>query len=448
MADQYRFKGLGIPLFPGFKEKILPVLLVYWIVAIALAAVYSTGLPLVLAGWLSPTTIMLWPIGRRFGIKYREYRSSWFIVSVLSMAGVPLTVGWVILTPVSYAVTKYFAIVTLVALVIGFFGAEVAHRGAFGKPVKMFFRPDLILGVNRILAGGLAAIAIGMKFMFTNAPPGDIPNGNWYAFFLVIILGLYQLIPLRGLAKLRTMVSRILYDKSNSYGLTALKELYLVVAITAALFSMHNFFGGVVPFSRNVLAGSIEGTVIMLVSGALSVLLRAGYKKRIGDPFFKETLRQSNVKDLILVIFMTIFFYGFINVMVDGFPRGVNTGPNLDLTLIGLGLYTWGVILLIPLRAWARREQTRGILRQMVNVMLPSMSDGLRAKVMGKVMNSVSELPEDSRLVIVRTMASSLAEMEDRDRAKVVKTQLQVLSSLPPDKRITVMRAMDRAMMH
>jgi hypothetical protein len=439
--------GFRLPLFPGFKSQILPVLSVYWIVAIGLSLVFASGLPLVVAGWLSPTTIMLWPVGRRFGLKYSEYRTPWFIVSVASMAGVPLSVFWIIATPFSDALTKHIAIVILIALVIGAFGVEVAHTRAFGKPQKMFFRPDLILGPNRMLAGGLAAIAIGMKFMFSNAPLGDVPNGNWYAFFLVILLGLYQLIPLRGLTKVRTMVSRIVFDKKAGYWVTALKELYLVAAITIALFSMHNFFGGVIPFTRNVLAGSVEGTVIMIVSGTLLVLLRAWYKKHIGDPFFRETIRQSVIKDLILVVLMTIYFYGFINVMVGGFPRRINVGPYSYLTEIGLGLYAWGIILLIPLRAWARQQSKFGVMEQMMHVMLPSLDFESRKKVVKKVVSAISDMPEKMMLKMVRFHMSNLQKMPEEQRKSMIMTQMDVLSELPSENRLRIMKAMDSATM-
>jgi len=388
---------------------------------------------------------MLWPVGRKLGLRYTDYRTPWFIASVASMAGVPLTVGWIISTPFADQLTKHVAIVALISVVIGLFGVEVAHKGGFGKPVRMFFRPDLILGSNRILAGGLAALAIGMKFMFSNAPPGDTPVGNWYAFFMIIVLGLYQLIPLRGLIKLRTMVSRMVYDKYRGLGITALKEFYLIVGISLMLFAAHNFFGGVTPFSRNVLAGSSQGLAIMVISAAFVIIARSLYKRHIGDPFIKETIGQSLVKDVILAGGMSVYFYGYINVMVG---RAVfNSGPSLYLSLIGLGLYLWGLILLIPLRAWARQNQKFGLMRQMVEVMLPSLNEELRSKVMGKVVYAVSELPEERRNKMVQDMATFVGEMNQADREKVMKTQMQVLSSLSPEKRMDMMKAMDRALL-
>jgi hypothetical protein len=283
--------------------------------------------------------------------------------------------------------------------------------------------------------------------MFTNAPPGDTPHGNWYAFFLIIILGLYQLIPLRGLTKMRTMVSRTLYGKKTGYGITVLKELYLVVAISLMLFAAHNFFGGVTPFTRNVLAGSSEGLTIMIISGTIMIVLRAWYKKHIGDPFFKETVAQSLIKDLILVVGMTFYFYGYINVMVDDFPRSFNLGPNSYLTLIGLGLYIWGIILLIPLRAWARQHQRFGIMEQMMHVVVPSLDSDSRKSLVKKIVTAISEMPEKAMLKMVKFHMMNLQKMPDEQRQSLIKTQLIVLSELPSENRARMMKAMDSVTM-
>jgi len=435
----------SIPLFPQFTTRILPLLAIYWIVGSVSAVLFKTGIPLVLAGWLTPTTIMLWPVGRRYGLAYKDYRTPWFIASVVSMAGVPITVFWIITTPFSDVIAKYAALFLLIVLVIGFFGVEASSRRTYGKPLNMFFRPDLIMGSNRMLAGGLAAMAIGMKFIFSNGPPGDTPIGNWYAFFFIIVLGLYQIIPLRGLLKMKTMVNRMIYGRGGSYVTTLLKEVYFVVAISLMLFGAHNFFGGVTPFSKNVLAGSIPGLVIMIISGTLCVVIRSLYKRHIGDPFIRERFGQSILKDLILVIFMTFYFYGFINVMVGHFPRIPNVGDSTYLTLIGITLYLWGVALLVPLRAWGRRNAKFGIMEQMMTVVLPALKREERKRVMGKIVDGITSLPEKSMEKIVRFHLSTLLKMPPEERAALMETQMEVLSELPPEKRTRMMIAMDAA---
>lgn len=434
----------AIPMFPGFARKILPLLVLYWVAAVFASLSYSTGLPLVLAGWLTPTTIMLWPVGRAQGLKYRDYRTPWFVISVISMAGVPLTVLWIITTPFSDTFLKHFALAFLIVFVIGVFGIEAAHRRAFGRPVRMFFRPDLIMGTNRILAGGLAAMAIGMKFIFSNGPPGDTPIGNWYAFFVIIILGLYQLIPARGMLKMKTMISRMLHNKKST-GLTALKEIYLIAAISLMLFGAHNFFGGVTPFTRNVLKGSSQGLALMVISGALCVILRTAYKRHIGDPFIKETYRQSVIKDSILVVFMAVYFYGLINVMVGGFPRLPNAGSMSYLNFIGMGLFIWGILLLVPVRAWARQNSKFGLMEQMMTVLIPSLPAEDRKSFMGKIIRSIADMPERMLLKIVGLQMSVLEKIPHAQRTTLMATQIEILSELTPEKRMRIMNAMDVA---
>jgi hypothetical protein len=435
-----------LPMFPGFSTNILPVLVAYWVVASGVAAAYSSGLPLVIAGWLSPTTIMLWPVGRKFGLKYTDYRTPWFLASVASMAGVPLCVFWIISTPMSDPFEKYLALVLLISVVIGLFGVETAHREAYGKPLRMFFRPDLILGSNRILAGGLAALAIGMKFMFSDAPPGDVPHGDWFAFFFIIVLGLYQLIPLRGLIKMRSTLTRMLHGGAG-LGTTLLRELYLIAGVSLMLFSAHNFFGGAVPFTRNVLRGSELGAIDMVAAAIFVILLRSWYKRRVGDPFFKETVRQSLIKDLILVVGMSAYFYGFIAVMVGGFPRPLNLGANLYLSLIGLGLYLWGLILLIPLRAWARQNQKTGIMQQMMAVILPSLDSAEKNAAIRKILTGLLALTDSELAKAAKLMVSVLGKLPEEQRGSVMDAQMRVLAELPAEDRLRMMRAMDYAMM-
>ena len=360
------------------------------------------------------------------------------------MIGIPLF-GYLIITSTD-PLTKLASLIGL-AVDIGFWGIPLSLKGAFSPPILMLFRPDLIFGDGRILAGGIVALGFGMKYIFTNVPLGGIPVGNWYALFSVIILALIHIIPLRGMWKMRNRMSRLLFDKGSSFFTTAAKEFYLILAVAALMFSFHNFFGGVTPFTRNVLAGSSEGLTIMVISALFVILVRAWYKKyRIGDPFIIESFSQSLVKHVILAIGLIGFMYGLLNVMAGGFPRQPNVGNDLYLTVVGGIMLVWGMILLVPLRAWGQMNQRQAMMRQMVEILLPTLGNQLRAKAMRKVINAVSDLPERRRMRIVKDMVRYLREMQPEAREKVMETQLDVLSSLSSDKRMALMRAMDFAM--
>jgi hypothetical protein len=436
---------LSIPVMPGFRSRILPVLIAYW-VGTAVFTWFGQPIALVLGSWATVTTIMLWPVGRPLGREYASYRTAWFVVGVASMVGIPFF-GYFIIASTDASV-KMLSLLGL-AVDIGVWGIPLSAKGAFSRPFPMLFRPDLIFADGRLLAGGIVGIGLGMKFIFTNAPPGSIPVGNWYALFSVIILALVQIIPLRGMWKMRNRISRLLFDKWSGFWVTAAKEFYLILAVAALMFSFHNFFGGVIPFTRNVLAGNNEGLALMAAFALFTVLVRAWYKKnRIGDPFIIETRNQSLVKNTILAVGLIGFVYGYLHVMLGGFPRTPNAGSDFYLTILGTAMLVWGLVLLVPVRAWAQMNQRQAMLRQMVQVVLPRLDDESRFKVVGRVIRAVSGLPDEGRIKIVKDMTSFLREMEDGDREKVMKTQLQVLSALEPHKRMAMMKAMDQARMN
>jgi hypothetical protein len=445
MVEEERFsdlRQLRIPMMPGFATRILPLLAVYW----GLTGVFTAlGQPiaLVIGAWATVTTIMLWPIGARFGRTYRSYRTPWFLVGVVSMVGIPVF-GYIILSSTSSLVT-YVALIALV-VDIGVWGIPASSRSAFSSPVPMMFRPDLIFGDGRLLAGGLVALGLGMKFIFSDGPPGNLPHGNWWALFFAILLGLVQIIPLRGIWKMRSRMSRMLTGRGTNYATAVAKESYLLVALVLLMFSFHNFFAGVIPFTKNVLAGSTLGLTIMLVAGAVLVLVRAGYKLRIGDPFVVESFRQSIAKQLILVVGVLAFVYGLLNVMLGHSPLLPNVGSNLYLSEIGVGMVVWGVLLLVPVRAWAQQNQRRAMLRQMVHVVMPALPDRARAVTLWKITWALSGLSAERREELVGAMIGFLAEMPVEAREKIMRSQIDAMARLPSDRRGAMMDAMNRAM--
>jgi hypothetical protein len=426
---------------PGFRG-MLPLLVLYWVLA-SVSALLGQPAGLVIGSWATVTTIMLWPVGRTLRRSYFTYRNIWFVIGVGSMVGIPLF-GYLIIS--SPSPTVRLAALFGLAIDIGAWGIPASTKRAFSVPIRMFFRPDLIFGDGRLLAGGIVAVGLGMKFIFSDMPPGNVPVGNWYALFLVILLGLIQMIPLRGMWKMRSRLSRMAFDKRSGYWATVAREAYLLLAVTALLFGFHNFFGGVTPLTRNVLMGSTEGLAIMAVSAFFLIVVRPWYKKNvIGDPFLVESIRESLIKHSILVVGLVGFAYGYLNVMLGGFPRIPNAGDNLYLSMLGLATVAWGIVLLVPVRAWAQANQRRAMMGQMVQVLLPSLGDDSRGKAVGKVVTAVSRLPEDRRLKITKEMLGHLRSMPGPDRDKVMGALLGAVSSLTPEGRVVMMRAIDKA---
>lgn len=420
----------------------LPLLVLYWVLASA-SAVLGQSAAFVIASWATVTTIMLWPVGGALGRGYGTYRTPWFVVGVGSMVGIPLFGYLIVSSPISDV--KLAALFGL-AVDIGVWGILASTRGAFSSPIRMLFRPDLIFGDGRLLAGGVVAIGLGMKFIFSDMPPGNVPVGNWYALLFVILLGLIQMIPLRGMWKMRNRMSRVAFDRWGGYWTTVAKESYLLLAVAALMFGFHNFFGGVTPLTRNVLMGSTEGLAIMGGSAFFVVLVRAWYKKNvIGDPFLVESYGQSLLKHSILVVGLVGFVYGFLHLMLGGFPRLPNAGDDLYLSVLGILILAWGIALLVPIRVWAQGNQRRAIMGQMVQVLLPSLDDESLGRAVGKVVRAVSQLSQDRRLDMVKEMYGHLHSMSSADKERVMRALLAGVSSLSPVDRIEMMSAMDGA---
>src|SRR5574340_597289 len=111
-------QALPIAMMPGFKDKILPVLIAYWVVTAAFT-LFGQPIALVIGSWATVTTIMVWPVGKAVGRKYTSYRTGWFILGVASMVGIPLF-GYLIISSTD-PVVKTVSLIGL-ALDIGVWG--------------------------------------------------------------------------------------------------------------------------------------------------------------------------------------------------------------------------------------------------------------------------------------------------------------------------------------
>jgi len=166
---------LGLPMHPSFRKKILPLLILYWIIAVVLAIVGQPA-ALVVALWGSITTIMLWPVSEHYGERQEA------LVRNRSPEHDRNTALWLYDNKRNKRDRKVCCAFGTCCRYRNL-GRALCMKNAFGKPVKMLFRPDLLLGDGRILAGGIVAVGLGIKLIFTNAPHGDVPIGNWYALF-------------------------------------------------------------------------------------------------------------------------------------------------------------------------------------------------------------------------------------------------------------------------
>jgi uncharacterized membrane protein len=443
----------------GFFEEILPALIVLWAAIVLAFLIWRQDFLLPVGVWATVTALMLWPVGRRLGRTYSSYRRPLFLLGVLSMAALP-TLGFFLqfLPPTTHHepyVPRTWVLLAVVA-VLTTFSAVAAARAAIGKPIGMFFRPDVLFGDGRVLGTGMIALGLSMRFLFADFPemPPHIasPKGNWWGIAFAIVFGLVQIIPLRGMFKLRLRLARVLEDRWTGWGAIILREGWLVLATLALLFGFHNVFKGTVPLIQPSLAGleeihfreaGLPGLISTALAALFIIFVRGGYKKAIGDPFLKETLRQSIVKAALFLVGFFWLFYSFAHVMEEQ-PFG--SGPNTEFypAIIGWSLLVWGVLMLGPIRIWAQRNQRLAIVKQMVAVLLPAQPPEKRKEVMLKVMHALTECPADQRLEYMRAMQEALNEAPEDVRQLMTEVRMECLVELPAEKRRTLMAAMDQ----
>lgn len=452
----------ALPVLVGFRDELLPALAVIWVLAAILFAASRWPAWLVFALWGSVTTIMLWPVGRRLGIPYRAYRRPLFILGVLSMASPPaLGIALDVLPPNAKGAPSLFRLAALVVtvLVLTAFSVVAATRRAIGGPLPMVFRPDVLFGDGRVLATGIIAIGISFRILLGDLPGAEpylpAPSNSWWGILFAIGLGLVQIIPLRGMLKLRMRLARVSAGRLAGWGAVAIRETYLLVAALAVLYGFHNVFMGKIPLVDMTLGGLLDerfaesgrpALVSLLLAGLFLVLVRGGYKRRIGDPFIRETRAQTAVKQGLFLFGIVWFLYSFAIIMTGrAFLQAplVNTQP--APLLLGSALLVWGILMVGPLRAWAQRNQRLALIGQMSTMLLPSMPPDRRKSVMLKVMDGLARCSAPDRVAYLSTMLDALRAAPESTRTLMAALRVECLAELPQATRRRLMASMDEA---
>lgn len=452
----------ALPVLVGFREELGPALAVIWIAAIGLFVASRWPAWLVFALWGSVTTIMLWPVGHRLGIPYRTYRRPLFILGVLSMASLPALGIALDVLPANAKEAPYLprlAALVLTVLILTGFSIAAASRRAIGTPLPMFFRPDVLFGDGRVLATGIIALGISFRVLLGGlpdvAPHLPVPAGSWWGLLFAIGLGLVQIIPLRGMLKLRMRLARVGAGRWRGWGAVVVRDAYLVLAALAVLYGFHNVFMGKVPLVDMTLGGleadrfadaGLPGLVSLVLAGLFLIMVRGGYKRRIGDPFIRETRIQSAVKQLLFLVGIVWLLYSFAIVMTGRpFLRAPLVNSEPAPLVLGLALFGWGLALLGPIRYWAQRNQRLALIGQMAAVLLPAMEPERGKAVMLQVMDGLSRCSAPDRVAYISAMLDALAGARDDVRSLMAALRVECLAELPAETRRRLMTAMDVA---
>lgn len=447
----------GPPIFVGFRTEIVPALTLLW-TGITIAFIVSHESYLWPAAvWASVTTIMLWPAGRALGHPYFSYRTPLFVLGVISM-GYILFTGFSMRTGWAYEVK--LGIFLALPVVLSVFAIIPGLPWAISRPIRMFFRPDLLFGDGRVLVGGVISLVLGMRYLVGQTPPDvDVPvpaNWSWYGILFAMAAGFIMIIPLRGIAKLLTRMTRVKDGKLTGWLPLFAKELFLVLALLSIGYGFHNVFAGKVPLRWNLRPdadGFWPAIGIVLGAALWIIVVRGAYKKLIvGDPFIRETFSQSLVKHALLLVGIGVLFYGFMSLMHFDAQhvamnqdqlRGFNDGKSLAAAI---PLMAFGTLLLVPVRAYIQDVQRRAILAQMASTILPTQPEPARRRVMGTMMRTLVELTADQRQRLMRAMIEGLDGASPEVRALMTRTRVEILASMPADDRQALMAAQAAAL--
>lgn len=445
-----------LPILVGFREEILPALLILWGGIVLAFIIWRQDFWFAVGVWATVTTIMLWPVGRRLNLVYREYRSIWFILGVLSMAYIIFT-GFAMQSSLPFLTKSIIFWGLVVDLTV--FAIIPSFSSAIGKPVSMFFRPDLIFGDGRVLCCGIIAMALGMRYIIGSPPmgvPWPIPKWNWWAILFAMVAGFIPIIPLRGILKLRLRLARLRNERWTGWGAIILREGFLVVTALAIGYGFHMAFLGAAPFTIAIhieTPGFWTAIGIVVVAALFLVFVRGGYKKHIGDPFIKESIGQTWVKEILLVIGLIPMYYGLMSLLhMDDMHLGAGVGGLRTLSNaaliwpIGLPIFLWGVAVLIPFRVLAQIYQRESLVKQMAAVILPHETPQARHRMLHKVMAALAEMPEARRLQIMRAMQEALNEAPADVQQLMTEARMTAMVELPAEQRRMLMGTMDRLM--
>lgn len=445
-----------LPILTGFFKEIFPVLFILWAGLVIAYLLTERDYIWTILPWATVTTIMLWPVGRHLKRSYFSYRSVGFVIGVVSMAYIPFA-GFGLMSDLSFGTKSaifFGLVIDLTAL-----GILPGLRWFIGRPMGMFFRPDLLFGDGRVLATGTLALVLGLRYIIGSPAMGvawPLPRWDWYAIFFAMVAGLIPLIAVRGMTKLVLRLRRMRDRKWNGWGAVIIREGLLVITVLSIGYGFHNAFLGVRPFTVPIFTTDPDfwpALAIVLGTAAFLIFVRGGYKKAIGDPFIRETIIQSFVKQVLLVVGLVGLFYGFMSILhMDPMhtERGVNGLRTWDNTAkvwsVGIPIVAWGLTMLIPIRIWIQHYQRHAIVAQMAAVVLPNQKLEHRRRLLAGMMAALQTMPAGRRTSYLATMNEALATADDEARQTMTQAMIAQLLEMSAHQRNTIMETQAAAL--
>ncbi|MEE9205536.1 MAG: hypothetical protein V3U50_01000, partial [Acidimicrobiia bacterium] len=383
-------------------------------------------------------TLMLFPFAGRG--HYLASRPPSFVAAVLFMPlfaaiAVTLQSDWTEATKSS----------TLVVLFVGFWGsaAWLVRTPTAGSYVPgldfgpgLNFRPDLILPGGVMLVKGLVLTGIGMMIAFQEV--FRLPRWSWWGF-VVAFVGIFTIIPIRGMAKMLARRERFLGNDPRWQ--VPVRWALLVGGLAVLLYGFLAAFMGRTPFVDFAPRADVAWLTVVLVGGsALSLAVREVWKRRLLEG--TESTGQRFVSNLWLYGSVLAYMYGFV-VLFMGRYMYPHPGTNPWGVVFGAALFTAGLSLIVGFRPFALRNELLGTINIMVG-MLAAMEREDRGRMMTGRIRTIAAYPTSQCAWHVGQMFHALQSLPAEHRVRVEEARNEVIMSLSGTERRALMVAMDQ----
>lgn len=417
---------------------VLPLVIVVWFPSTWTAS-WAVVAPAALL--LAIIAVMLWPSAGTN--RYLAYKTPLFIFTIVFELWILLAGPALHLPSTVQGANLWFQLV-----LVGFFlgTAAISLPGVEGEyRPGIFFRPDLLYGNGAYLARGEIFVALGIKLLTT----GEVahPIWNWWGLQWALAAMVFM-VPFRGMLKMRMRRARFL-DMDNWMGRGIrpglwLKEGFLFLSLLLLVYGFANVYMGKTPFTwtpghpmPQSTGPGWWGLAFLAAALVLIVPIRGWYKTRLAEP---APFRQDLVKGLMLWLGFGLLIYGFLQFFQGtGWPHFY--GPSSPNFWWGVWISVLGFLMIVPLRAFAQRQEFMGILR----IMIPRMADlpeEQRRLMMGRRLEIIAAMPEEPRRENVALMMRLIGELPERPRQELVKTRTWLVASAPEEQRGRLMEAM------
>lgn len=443
----------SLPILPGFGREALPALALWWVVMLGLFFGLDDTYYLAIALVGTPTLVMLWPVGRPLGRRYLSYRPLPWVAAIATMWIIPAT--GLVLTETDWSFnTKSGAFFALPA-VIAFGGILVALPWAQARPpLRMFFRPDLLFGDGRTLVGGTLMLLLGYRYLFAGHPPGTrwaLPVWNWYSLAYGVGLAIIPIVLMRGMLKYVQRLMRLRDGMFSGYPSLAFREWILLLFALNFAWAFHHIFIGRTVFTTIGDPGFFPittrfwiGIGIMGAAAWWLLVVKGGFKKLIGEPFFFESFVQTLQKQLVFTLGWAAFFYGYMSMLNSTMFGSIQ--PWDDQSAAGLGFLVMGVLVLTVGRAIAQHYQRQGFLAHFAGVILPAQADLARERMMLRVLEGMARLSPRRQEAAWLTMHRAWDGIDPDERSLMAWTTVNALVELDKELREVLIGSEGRAL--